>query len=148
MNKYFKIDDPTIVTISREYSASAELAFDAWLDAENAGKWLFATPDGEMKRVEIDAQVGGKFRFDELRGDELVEHTGEYLEIDRPNKLAFSFDDTNLNSRSIVIIEIVPTEIGCRLTLTHEFGQELVNYLDDLKMGWGHIVNNIAPFIE
>ncbi len=148
MNKYFKIDDPTIVTISREYNASAELAFDAWLDAENAGKWLFATPDGIMERVEIDARVGGKFHIDELRGDELVEHTGEYLEIDRPNKLVFSFDDTNLNSRSIVVIEIVPIDTGCRLTLTHEFGQELVSYLDDLKTGWGHILNNIVPFIE
>jgi len=71
------------LTVSRKFDAAPEAVFDAWLDPNRASRFLFATPDGQMIRAEIDARVGGKFCFVDRRpgmGD--VEHVGEYLEID------------------------------------------------------------------
>lgn len=78
------------VRIARHLSAAPERVFDAWLDPVKAGRWLFATPSGRMVRVEIDARIGGSFILVDRRDGEEVEHTGEYLEIDRPRRLSFT----------------------------------------------------------
>ena len=70
------------IRITRRFNASIERVFDAWLDPEKAGKWLFATPTGKMVRVEIDPRVGGSFNITR-RESEDIEHVGTYLEIDR-----------------------------------------------------------------
>jgi hypothetical protein len=51
---------PTLV-VSRRFAASPEGLFDAWFDPKAVGTWLFATPGGVSKHVEIDARLGGGF---------------------------------------------------------------------------------------
>jgi uncharacterized protein YndB with AHSA1/START domain len=80
-----------IVQVSRRFSASAERVFDAWLDVERARRWLFATASGEIVRAELDPRVGGRFVLVDRREGEDVEHVGEYVEIERPRRLVFTF---------------------------------------------------------
>jgi len=49
------------VSVTRRYDAPPEQVFDAWLDPARARKFLFATPTGEMVRVEIDGRARGSF---------------------------------------------------------------------------------------
>ena len=79
------------VTVERHVAAAPGRVFDAWLDPDSVRHWLFATPDGAMERVEIDPRVGGGFTIVERRGGDLAAHFGEYVEIDRPRRLAFDF---------------------------------------------------------
>jgi uncharacterized protein YndB with AHSA1/START domain len=78
------------LSVTRQFSATAERVFDAFLDPAKAGKFMFATASGTMVRVAIDARVGGSYAFVDRRDGEDVEHVGEYLEIQRPRRLVFT----------------------------------------------------------
>jgi uncharacterized protein YndB with AHSA1/START domain len=134
---------PAIVRVARHFDASAERVFDAWLDPQRAGRWLFATPTGCMVRVEIDARVGGRFVFVDRRNGEDIEHTGQYLEIDRPKRLVFSFVVPKYSAvHTRVAIDIVPAGAGCDLTLVHE--GVLPEYQEKTQSGWTAILDALA----
>lgn len=133
------------LTITRQFPFSAERVFDAWLDPDFATRWLFATWSGKNMRGAIDPKAGGKFTFTENRDGEDVEHTGEYLEIDRPRKLVFTFGVPKYSPEfDRVTVDIAPSESGCVLTLTHEMKPEVAEWKDATQSGWTMIVQNLA----
>ncbi len=134
-------EQPTVtVRVSHRFQADAERVFDAWLDPGSAGKWLFATPTGQMVRVEIDPRVGGSFTLVDRRDGEDVEHVGKYLEIDRPRRLVFSFAVPKYSSQSTrVNIDIAPLPDGCEITLIHE--GVLPDYATRTEAGWNGILD-------
>lgn len=132
-----------IVQVTRRFSASAERVFDAWLDPNTVGKWLFATPTGKMSKVKIDARVGGSYVIVENREGVDVEHVGEYLEIDRPRRLVFTLKVPKYSQESTkVTVEIRALESGCELTLTHE--GVLPDYIASTTSGWNMILDQLA----
>jgi uncharacterized protein YndB with AHSA1/START domain len=136
--------DPVILTVERHIDAPPERVFDAWLDADAVGQWLFATPDGVMERIEIDPRVGGKFLIVERRGDQLAEHFGEYLEIDRPRRLAFSFAAMRDAGYTKVEVTIAPDGNGSLVTLVHEMDPEWADYEARTRQGWTMILEGLA----
>jgi uncharacterized protein YndB with AHSA1/START domain len=127
-------------TISHTYDAAPERVFDARLDPQVARRFLFATPTGEMIRAEVDARVGGRFTFVDRRpdmGDVL--HTGEYLEIDRPRRLVFTFGvpayDPNFTR---VELDFAAKGDGCEVTLTQRDVPD--EWAERSKEGWGMIL--------
>lgn len=136
-----------IVRVARRFNASAEHVFDAWLDPAIAGKWLFATPAGRMVRVAIDARVGGAFTFVDRREGEDVEHTGEYIEIERPHRLVFDFSVPKYAKEvTRVSIDIVALQSGCDLTLTHE--NVFPEYAGRTENGWRTILDGLAATLS
>jgi uncharacterized protein YndB with AHSA1/START domain len=130
------------LSVTRRFDASAERVFDAWLDPEKASKWLFATPTGRMVRAEVDARVGGSFNFTRRDGED-VEHVGEYLEIDRPRRLVFTFSVPKFSTAiTRVNVDIVPLGTGCELTLTQEGVP--AEWADRTKGGWTMILDSLA----
>ncbi len=131
------------VQVTRKFSASAERVFDAWLDPKTVGKWLFATPTGKMVKIKIDARVGGSYTSVEQRDGVDVEHTGEYLEIDRPRRLVFTLKVPKYSQENTKLtIEIRSLEFGCELTLTHE--GVLPDYVARTTSGWNMILDQLA----
>lgn len=110
------------VVVTHHYEAPPERVFDAFLDVTVARRFLFATAKGEMIVAELEPRVGGRFTFTERRpdmGD--VRHVGEYLEIDRPRRLVFTFGVPQFDPRmTTVAIDIRPDGTGSVLTLTNE----------------------------
>jgi uncharacterized protein YndB with AHSA1/START domain len=132
---------PGSVTVERRIAAPPEAVFDAWLDPRGAGQWLFATDGGVMERVEIDARVGGGFTIVERRGEQLAEHFGEYVEIERPRLLAFDFWTNFSAERTRVTVTIAPDGAGALLTLRHE--GVWADYEDRTRHGWSTILDNL-----
>ncbi|MDP3658813.1 SRPBCC domain-containing protein [Phenylobacterium sp.] len=138
------MSDLATVHVSKRFEATPERVFDAWLDPALAGQFLFATPTGTMITVEIDPKVGGRFTFIEHRpeqGD--IEHIGEYLAIERPRRLSFTFAVPEFSDAyTTVTVEIAPIGAGCGLTLTHE--GVLPDYERQTAQGWTTILGALA----
>jgi uncharacterized protein YndB with AHSA1/START domain len=135
------------LTVSHRYQAPAERVFDAWLDPKLARRFAFATPTGEMIVAEIDPRVGGKFNFTDRRpdmGD--VAHVGEYLEIDRPRRLKFTFAVPQFDPRATTVtLDFRPLEGGCEVVLTHE--GVLPEWAEGTPKGWEMILGSLATVV-
>jgi len=128
--------------LTRRFTASAERVFDAWLDPQTVPKWLFTTPTGRIVHVAIDARVGGTFVITRRDGED-VEHTGQYLEIERPRRLVFTLAVPRFSSATTrVAIDIVPLASGCELTLTHE--GVLPEWSERTRSGWSALTEALA----
>ena len=137
--------DATVVRVTRRFDASPERVFDAWLDPVTAGRWLFATPTGEMQRVEIDARVGGRYAIVERREEGDAEHFGKYLEIDRPHRLVFTLAvEPDAQSGDRITVEITPVGDGCELTLTHVMAPGYAEYAGRTESGWNDVLASLA----
>lgn len=133
---------PIVIRITRRYHASAEQVFDAWVDLEKARRWFLRTPQGELVRAEMDARVGGRWIMVEQRGEVEAYHGGEYLEIDRPRRLVFTFAvDPELTDAGRVEIDIKPSGTGCELTLTQEMSAKFREYEERSKRGWATLLD-------
>lgn len=144
------MSDPVILTIRRDFAAMPERVFDAWLNPDDARRFLFATPEGEMQRVEIDARIGGSALIVERRADGDAGHRLRYEEIDRPRRLVFLFaaDPAEDGEWTRVTITIEPRDDGCALTLTHEMDPIWAAYEEQTRKGWTMILENLARILE
>lgn len=137
--------------VSHEFKARAEQVFDAWLDPQLARRWMTASLksaglSGEVRRMEIDARVGGRFTFSDMRqGGEAV-HWGTYLEIDRPRKLVFTWftsKEDEAEGSSLVTLLIEPRGTGCLATITHRMDEKYAEYVQRTEQGWGRMLTHI-----
>lgn len=128
--------------ITRDFAFPPERVFDAWLNPEIARRFLFATPTGEIVRAEIDARPGGRYSIVRRENGENIAHVGEYLAIDRPRRLVFTFAVPQFSAQfTQVAIDIAPNPNGCTLTLTHE--GVLPEWAERAQAGWGMILGTL-----
>jgi uncharacterized protein YndB with AHSA1/START domain len=108
--------------ITRRFEATPERLFDAWTDPRLAHAWLFTTPGSERHSTEIDLRVGGAWKIVDRRDGADYTALGEYLEIERPRRLVFSFGMPQFSAaKNRVTVEIAPDGDGAAvMTLTQE----------------------------
>lgn len=140
-----KTEGDVAITVHHRFRQSAERVFDAWLDVRLASRFLFSTETGEMVRCEIDPRVGGQFVLTDRRPDGDVAHTGEYLVLERPRRLVFTFGIPAASPTfDIVTIDITPEDDGgCTLHLTAEMAPEWKDYADRAREGWAQILASL-----
>lgn len=73
------------------FSASREQLFDAWTRKDLVEQWLFKH-DTNSLRADLDLRLGGKFSIQENDDGKVVDYFGEYLEVRRPEHLAFTLE--------------------------------------------------------
>ncbi|MDB4948284.1 MAG: hypothetical protein JWM27_933 [Gemmatimonadetes bacterium] len=135
------------IRVTRRITAPPERVFDAWLDADQARRFLFATPTGRVVRAEVDGRVGGAFRVVDRRGGADADHAGRYVEIDRPRRLVFDFSvDESPETR--VAVDVVPREPGSEVTLTTELPPQYADFADRAHAGWASILERLARVVE
>jgi uncharacterized protein YndB with AHSA1/START domain len=115
------IDEATpVLVIRRRIAVVRERVFEAWLDSESLAHWM---RPGDMTHatVSVDPRVGGGFRI-VMEGPThgVVEHFGEYLAIEPPSLLSFTWISKHTDHRpTVVTIEFHERGAGTELVLTH-----------------------------
>lgn len=133
------------VRVSRQFNATVECVFDAWLDPVTAGSFLFATHAGEVVRAEIDARIGGRFTFVRRENDIEIRRAGAYVSIERPHLLEFSFsDNARTPTDDRVIIELAAVGLGSLLVLTHEMRLERYAERQRVESEWSRRLGMLA----
>ena len=135
----------TSMTLVKQIAASPEIVFDALIEPDGLKTWI-GPDDGPVLIAESDPTVGGKFRlrFRMLDGSE-HEAAGEYLEVNRPHKLAMTWQWQNHTDRTVSRIEISlrPVSDGTELTFTHA---QLPNdkERDGHRQGWNGALDKLV----
>jgi len=139
--------DAVIAKVTHQFTAPPEAVFDAWVTSEKIRKW-FAPGLGELVRVAVEGRVGGSFSFVQRRGLDDVDHIGKYLEFDRPQRLAFTWQVRGTSHTSRVFIDILPIESGTELTLVHELAPHWADYKEKTAASWTKMLNAMADAIR
>lgn len=140
------MSEPIKVIVRKEFSAPAEKVFNAWLDPNWLNRWMFG-PDvreEEIIKLKNKPEEGGHFSFIVNRDGQEINHMGTYREIQRPNRLVFTWGvDVEAGDESVVTISIHSTESGCRLTLIHTMAPKWEEYKDRTQEGWSFMLEKL-----
>jgi two-component system cell cycle response regulator DivK len=137
------------VRVTRAFAAFAERVFDAWLDPQTVGDWLFRTPDGVLVRCEVDPRVGGRYEIVERRGEEDVLHTGAYEAIERPERIVFTLAVPLYSQREERVELAIRGEADrCMLTLTQTRVAEAPASAEQIQRGWSALLDTLALRLE
>lgn len=131
-------------TVNRTFDVSASEVFDAWLDPARIAQWMFGPTVREERidHIETDARVGGRFSFAVDRHGQRLEHVGEYLLIDRPHRLSFTWGIAG-QSASHVAVDIGPAGTGCELTLVHTLDPAWADHVAATRDGWAFMLETL-----
>ena len=141
------MNQPVKAIVTKRFSASAERVFDAWLDPAMLGRWMFGPNVREERIVRLgtEPRVGGRFSFVVERAGVEIDHVGEYLEIERPRLLVFTWATRDsLPETSRVIIELAPLDGACELTLTHVMAPSWAAYAERAAGSWRLMLDMLA----
>jgi uncharacterized protein YndB with AHSA1/START domain len=139
--------------VTHRFAASPERVYDAWLDPAKLRAWMSAALkqmglSGEMKRVEVDARVGGKFFFSDMREAGEARHWGTYRVLDRPRRIEFTWivDASQEDEPSIVTITIEPDGSGSLVTIEH--AKIFASYVERVESGWSNMLRAVDAMLQ
>ena len=118
MVKISTTDDAVIADV--EILASPASVYAAITDPEQLVQWWGDDNSYRVRNWEADLRVGGKYRSRGAGKDgQTFEVSGEYLEVDPPRVLAYTWIASYGGPPSAVRWELQPSGAGTRLRVTH-----------------------------
>ena len=133
-------DSGEVLVVRRVLPVERERVFAAWLDPASLATWM-RPGESTDAIVEVDPRVGGRFRIlmQQKQGGCGYEHQGEYLAIEPPSLLSFTWISAATDLRTTVVtVELHERDVGTELVLTHRrLPRERV---DAHRQGWTDIL--------
>jgi uncharacterized protein YndB with AHSA1/START domain len=136
---------PHTVTVRRVVAATPHVLYAAWTEPEQMRQW-YATV------VDADVRVGGRYRVEMHEPDGTVNgFTGEYLTLDAPRRVAFTFTHISQTpadniSDETVTVDFREVEAGrTEVTITNRWtGPECgPSDYEALRGGWEELFNRL-----
>ena len=137
----------TVVRVTRTLKASPEQVFDAWTDADRLQQWLCPDP-GFVAEATCDPVVGGRYRIVKIFDSGADEVTGEYLVVDPPHRLVFTWAaDTTRNHTTQVTVTLRPDGDATEMTILHErLPTQPIH--DGARLAWTSICDRLTALLS
>ena len=136
-------------------AAQPEAVYDAWLDPASVRTWMSASLramglPGDVRSVEIDARLNGRFLWSDMREGGEARHWGSYLELDRPRRISFTWivDESEEADPSRVMLTIEPDGDGCHASIVHWLDADWASYIPQTENGWSNMLRAVADLLE
>ncbi len=138
------------VNLSRVFNTNVQHLFECFTQPELIAKWW--GPEGTTcPRAQADLQVGGKYRFviQGATGNELNVVHGEYLVVEPPERLVFTWawEDNAAEVTQVTLLFRPVGEKQAEVALTHELfltAERASAHRD----GWGSSLECLAYLLE
>jgi uncharacterized protein YndB with AHSA1/START domain len=127
--------------IVRTFDVAPEVVFDAFTQPEDMRVWWT-----DQTTFDIDLRVGGRWTIVRNEGDTTYTATGEYLEVERPHRIRYTYTMPQFspNTDMITIDIIADGKGGSQLTFLQS-GPDIAKELEQLppgnvsesEKGWG-----------
>lgn len=99
-----------VAVVRRRLPAPADVVFDEWTDAARLAEWMCPRP-ARCLNMEADPRIGGTVAFDVEEAGRTFRVSGNYLTLERPHRVAFTWScSTWLDPaiQSVVTVTIEP----------------------------------------
>ena len=151
----------TTLIMKRDFNEKPERVFDAWLNPDMMRKWFF-TLEGTNKVAQNNPQVGGTWEIVDHREGKDYRAIGEYLEIDPPKKIMFTFKMPEMSElEDTITVELKELQQGCEMTFTqvihvaHEenwtetdIKKALGEHYGGTEQGWNYMFMGLKELLE
>ena len=133
------------LVVRRVLRVPRERVFAAWLDPALMTRWM-CPGDTSSASVELDPRVGGKFRIVMHHGRGDAEHWGEFLAIEPPARLSFTWiSASTLRQPTLVTVELFERGVETELVLTHR--RLPPEKVEAHRKGWTDIVAKLEEVL-
>jgi uncharacterized protein YndB with AHSA1/START domain len=138
---------PHEVRITRRLAAPADEVYDAWTNPNSVMEWMIPLPGGRTKAT-LEAHVGGRFQIDMISEGKTYPHEGEYLRLERPRLIEFTWiSEATGRQRSVVRVELRPmADGGTELVLTHQ-RLPTEKAVQEHRGGWSAALDRLAELL-
>ncbi len=147
--------EAAVLKLSRLFDAPRERVFDAWTNPDVLREWWAAQPGWKGSGAEVELRPGGRYRLSMRDPSSNVEHTvaGEYREINRPERLAFTWswegNDPQMSGseETLVTVEFREDGDGTEVVLTHSgFANDAIRGMHE--QGWNGTFDSLERFLS
>lgn len=138
------------VTLIRFIRASRENVFDAFVQSQQAHRWM--CPRGmTIAQAVFDARIGGRFRVTmQTRDGQKFSASGVYREIARPERLVYTWQWESAQMpdvETLITVTLAARAAGTELRMTHS-GFPDAQMRDTHEEGWGSSLNKLTDLLD
>ncbi|UFS60034.1 SRPBCC family protein [Subtercola endophyticus] len=131
--------DSLASTITRTFAATPEQVFEAWVSPPTFSLWWGGTDvEVPLESLTLDARPDGHWEATMLLGDGTPDYRfyGEYVEVDRPNKLVFTMTDEPGDARELISVTLTALDGGTQLRFSQTGGNLTPEQYEAVTLAW------------
>lgn len=136
--------------LTRTFAAPPETVFDAWVTpATFAAWWGGSEAEVPLDSVSLDARPGGAWKATMILGPDMEFHwRGEYLEVDRPNKLVLTTTFEPGDERELLTVIFTEVDGGTEMQFSQTGGNLSVEEYEGTTVGWQTVFDAIDSLVS